>query len=180
MSIRTRGKARRLADAAGVRDHAYDAHDRLVVEARRDNTAGLRQVALGGAGEHRYFYDKGGNRILSQEGPTLRTVYAPHSNRWLGQPGAQDTVHYNANGQPRAAGRRAYDWDALGRLAAVNTLSTIRRRMPASMRRTLGPPSIFADAGAAVAATRTWDAIFDRLVLDYWDVLGQPRRIANA
>ena len=40
--------------------------------------------------------------------------------------------------------------------------------------------SRIADAGAAVAATRTWDAIFDRLVLDYWDVLGQPRRIANA
>lgn len=39
----------------------------------------------------------------------------------------------------------------LGRLAAVNTLSTIRRRMPASMQSKLGPPSIFADAGAAAS-----------------------------
>jgi glycosyltransferase involved in cell wall biosynthesis len=35
-----------------------------------------------------------------------------------------------------------------------------------------------ADAAAAVAATRSWDAIFDRLVQDYWEVLGQPLRIA--
>jgi tetratricopeptide (TPR) repeat protein len=39
----------------------------------------------------------------------------------------------------------------LGRLASVNTLSTIRMRMPAQMRKTLGPPSIFADAGAAAS-----------------------------
>ena len=39
----------------------------------------------------------------------------------------------------------------LGRLAAVNTLSTIRRRMPTSMQSKLGPPSIFADAGAAAS-----------------------------
>lgn len=39
----------------------------------------------------------------------------------------------------------------LGRLAAVNTLSTIRRRVPASMQSKLGPPSIFADAGAAAS-----------------------------
>jgi YD repeat-containing protein len=60
------GNLLRLADAAGVRDHAYDAHDRLIVEARRDSAAGLRQVALDGASDNRYFYDKGGNRILSQ------------------------------------------------------------------------------------------------------------------
>jgi hypothetical protein len=39
----------------------------------------------------------------------------------------------------------------LGRLASVNTLSAIRRRMPARMRAGLGPPSIFADAGAAAS-----------------------------
>ena len=39
----------------------------------------------------------------------------------------------------------------LGRLAAVNSLSVIRRRMPASIRGELGPPSIFADAGAAAS-----------------------------
>lgn len=39
----------------------------------------------------------------------------------------------------------------LGRLAAVNSLSTIRQRMPAQMRKSLGPPSIFADAGAAAS-----------------------------
>ena len=39
----------------------------------------------------------------------------------------------------------------LGRLASVNTLSTIRMRMPDHMRRKLGPPSIFANAGAAAS-----------------------------
>ncbi|MCC2961297.1 DUF2235 domain-containing protein [Massilia sp. IC2-278] len=113
------GNLLRLAAAGGVRDHAYDAHDRLIVEARRDTAAGLRQVALDGAAEARYFYDKGGNRILGQEGATLRTAYAPDSNRWLGQPGAQGAVQYDANGQPRSAGKRSYGWDALGKLVSV-------------------------------------------------------------
>jgi len=39
----------------------------------------------------------------------------------------------------------------LGRLAAVNSLSTVRLRMPARMRSDLGPPSILADAGAAAS-----------------------------
>jgi hypothetical protein len=39
----------------------------------------------------------------------------------------------------------------LGRLASINTLSLIRARMPTRMRATLGPPSIFADAGAAAS-----------------------------
>lgn len=39
----------------------------------------------------------------------------------------------------------------LGRLAAVNSLALIRRRMPATMQKRLGPPSIFADAGAAAS-----------------------------
>ena len=39
----------------------------------------------------------------------------------------------------------------LGRLAAVNSLSNIRKIMPSSMRKELGPPSIFADAGAAAS-----------------------------
>ena len=39
----------------------------------------------------------------------------------------------------------------LGRLAAVNSLSVIRQRMPASMQCKVGPPSIFADAGAAAS-----------------------------
>lgn len=39
----------------------------------------------------------------------------------------------------------------LGRLASINSLSTIRLRMPERMRETLGPPSIFADAGAAAS-----------------------------
>jgi tetratricopeptide (TPR) repeat protein len=39
----------------------------------------------------------------------------------------------------------------LGRLAAVNSLSIIRQRMPDWMQNDLGPPSIFADAGAAAS-----------------------------
>jgi tetratricopeptide (TPR) repeat protein len=39
----------------------------------------------------------------------------------------------------------------LGRLAAVNSLSRIRQRMPPHMTKGLGPPSIFADAGAAAS-----------------------------
>lgn len=39
----------------------------------------------------------------------------------------------------------------LGRLAAVNTLSNVRIRMPARMRKDIGPPSIFASAGAAAS-----------------------------
>jgi len=39
----------------------------------------------------------------------------------------------------------------LGRLASINTLSTIRMRMPEHMQRRLGPPSIFANAGAAAS-----------------------------
>ena len=39
----------------------------------------------------------------------------------------------------------------LGRLAAVNSLSVIRQRMPLSMQREVGPPSIFANAGAAAS-----------------------------
>ena len=39
----------------------------------------------------------------------------------------------------------------LGRLAAVNSLSIIRQLMPSHTRSRLGPPSIFADAGAAAS-----------------------------
>jgi hypothetical protein len=39
----------------------------------------------------------------------------------------------------------------LGRLASVNTLSTIRMRMPTEMATKLGPPSIFSSAGAAAS-----------------------------
>jgi hypothetical protein len=39
----------------------------------------------------------------------------------------------------------------LGRLASVNTLSTIRMRMPARMQTELGPPLIFRNAGAAAS-----------------------------
>ena len=177
------GNLLRLADAAGVRDHAYDAHDRLIVEARRDNGAGLLQVALDSANEHRYFYDKGGNRILSQEGPTLRTVYAPHSNRWLGQPGAQDKVHYDANGQPRSAGRRAYDWDALGRLTAVREdgrlLAEYRynHRGERVAKRAQGGPRFYLYSGRRLSAEL--DAA-GRVLREYVYLAGRPLAVIDS
>ncbi|MCS0581074.1 DUF2235 domain-containing protein [Massilia pinisoli] len=113
------GNLLRLADAAGVRDQAYDAHDRLIVESRRDLRDGLRKTALDDGSDTRYFYDNSGNRVLGQEGATLRTAYAPRSNRWLGQSDDTGAARYDASGQPRAVGDRAYDWDAAGRLAGV-------------------------------------------------------------
>ena len=81
----------------------------------------------------------------------------------------------------------APDWGATTELATTQTALQFPAHDPAALadrvERLIADPGLrarIADAGAAVAATRTWDAIFDRLVLDYWDVLGQPRRIANA
>ena len=113
------GNLLRLAEDGGVRDYAYDAHDRLIIEARQDVRDGLQEVALEGANQKRYFYDRGGNRVLGQEGATLRTAYAPGSNRWLGQADAADAVRYDAGGQPHAIGKHDYEWDALGRLVTV-------------------------------------------------------------
>jgi glycosyltransferase involved in cell wall biosynthesis len=81
----------------------------------------------------------------------------------------------------------APDWGATTELATTQTALQFPAHDPAALadrvEQLIADPALrarIADAGAAVAATRTWDAIFDRLVLDYWDVLGQPRRIANA
>ncbi len=81
----------------------------------------------------------------------------------------------------------APDWGATTELATTETALQFPAHDPSALADRV--EQLIADralrerisaAAAAVAATRTWDAIFDRLVADYWDVLGQPRRIANA
>ena len=59
----------------------------------------------------------------------------------------------------------------LGRLAAVNSLTAIRQRMPAAMRRSTGPPSIFASAGAAASEYYS----IAKLVPSWW----QRRRLLH-
>ena len=80
----------------------------------------------------------------------------------------------------------APDWGATTELATPETALQFPAHDPSALadrvEQLIAYPALragIADAGAAVAATRTWDLIFDRLVSDYWDVLGQPRRIAK-
>ena len=81
----------------------------------------------------------------------------------------------------------APDWGATTELATTETALQFPAHDPSALadrvERLIADPALrarVANAGAAVAATRTWDAIFDRLVCEYWEVLGQPRRIAKA
>ena len=115
-----------------ARDFAYDAQDRLVVEARTAAGPGVRQVAFDATSTSaRYFYDASGNRVLGQQraaladaaggvlGPTVHTAYVPGANRKLTDTDLAAPIRYDASGLPLAIGRRAYDWDALGKLTAV-------------------------------------------------------------
>jgi RHS repeat-associated protein len=130
-------------------NYAYDAQDRLIVtgstpamapatmvNANSVNGTGATSAAnaaapaIGNSAYARYFYDGAGNRLLAQEGVTsqadtaantVKTAYAPSSNRWQGTSGNGDTpqARYDANGQPDRIGKREYVWDALGKLIAV-------------------------------------------------------------
>jgi RHS repeat-associated protein len=113
-----------------ARDFAYDALDRLLVEARTGAGPGTRQVAFDAASTAaRYFYDASGNRVLGQQGaglaggalgPTVRTTYVAGANRQLTDSDLAAPIRYDASGLPLAAGRRALEWDALGKLTAVH------------------------------------------------------------
>jgi phosphatidylinositol alpha 1,6-mannosyltransferase len=79
----------------------------------------------------------------------------------------------------------APDWGATTELATTETALQFPAHDPAALadrvERLIADRALrerLSAAAAAVAATRTWDAIFDRLVMDYWEVLGQPRVIA--
>jgi len=107
-------------------DYAYDAQDRLIVETRAGAASGMRQAGMDGAAAvSRYFYDANGNRVLGQQDAasqsetagTVRTAYQGGSNRRVDD-GAQ-AVRYDSSGMPLTIGRRAFDWDALGKLVAV-------------------------------------------------------------
>ncbi|QNA99635.1 RHS repeat-associated core domain-containing protein [Massilia sp. Se16.2.3] len=109
-----------------TRDYAYDARDRLIVEARTRTTSGLRQVSQEGpAIDARYFYDASGNRLLAQQpaagvdAATVRTAYQPGANRRSSEAGGAQPIRYDASGLPLSIGKRAFEWDALGKLTAV-------------------------------------------------------------
>ncbi|MFU2486773.1 RHS repeat-associated core domain-containing protein [Thauera sp. WH-1] len=117
------------------RSQAYDHRNQLVASVEWSETErGLQQRAM-----WRYAYDASQRRVLAQEGvdsqhelhaKVERTRFEPGTHRVLSRalenaesadggytPDAAAT--YNANGQPEREGAREYQWDALGRLAAV-------------------------------------------------------------
>ena len=118
-----------------ARDFAYDARDRLVVEARTGAGPDVRQVAFDAASTAaRYFYDASGNRVLGQQeaeladtagaagsvlGPTVRTAYVAGANRKLADSALAEPIRYDTSGLPLSIGRRSFEWDALGKLTAV-------------------------------------------------------------
>jgi RHS repeat-associated protein len=105
------------AGSGSAGSYAYDRNDRLIVavHGERDGTQASR-----------YFYDRQGRCLLSQQDiadqgdfrtNTLKALYQPGTHRWLGE-GKRETT-YDANGQPGQIGAREYRWDALGRLMEV-------------------------------------------------------------
>ena len=98
-------------------NYAYDRDDRLIVAVQSDGKSTRAS---------RYFHDRQGRRLLSQQGiagqsdlttNTAKALYQPGTHRWLGQ--NEKTNAYDANGQPQRIGHRGYRWDALGRLIEV-------------------------------------------------------------
>ena len=98
-------------------NYAYDRDGRLIVAVQSDGKSTRAS---------RYFHDRQGRRLLSQQGiagqsdlttNTAKALYQPGTHRWLGH--NEKTNAYDANGQPQRIGHRGYRWDALGRLIEV-------------------------------------------------------------
>lgn len=98
--------------------YAYDRDDQLIVAVQADKQA---------VQASRYFHDRQGRTLLSQQGITdqrdLKTntekaLYQSGTHRWLGQAGKE--AEYDGGGQPERIGHRGYRWDGLGRLVEVS------------------------------------------------------------
>ncbi|RZI43925.1 hypothetical protein EGT07_00375 [Herbaspirillum sp. HC18] len=99
-------------------NYAYDRNDRLIAAVQGDGKS--TQTS-------RYFHDRQGRRLLSQQGiadqgdlttNTARALYQDRTHRWLGD--GKSSNEYDPNGQPQRIGHRDYRWDALGRLVEAS------------------------------------------------------------
>jgi len=155
--LQSRQRAKAPTLQATQRTHAFDVRNQLIASVE----SVAQSAELKETGVWRYAFDAQQRRVLAQQGAisqqdllasTLRSQFQPgsHRERTLDQP-----AHYNANGQPERLGARSYQWDARGRLLAVNQHGHALARYRYDHRGLRIGKTVFRGAGKAERTTHT-------------------------